>query len=130
MKSGFVDTNIFLRFLLGDNKDQAKIARKYFDDAVYGKRKLYSSAVVFLEIYWVLGNVYGHKKMVLKNSLLEVLGLNVEFLGGDVLDKAVSNMEAFNYDLEDAINFYTAKNMGIDEFVTFDKKLQKVWGKG
>lgn len=127
MKKYFVDTNIFLRYLRKDNLVQFEISEEYFLNSVWNKHELTSSVVVFMEIYWVLFNVYESKKDNLKKNLLEVLDLKVSFVGKKVFRKAVRDMDKFNYDLEDAFNFYTAKELEVDEFVTFDKKLQKKW---
>lgn len=127
MKKYFVDTNIFLRYLRKDNLVQFEISEEYFLNSVWNKYELTSSVVVFMEIYWVLFNVYESKKDNLKKNLLEVLDLKVSFVGKKVFRKAVRDMDKFNYDLEDAFNFYTAKELEVDEFVTFDKKLQKKW---
>lgn len=130
MKKFFVDTNVFMRYLRKDNLEQSKIAEKYFMNAVWGKYELRASVVVFMEIYWVLTNVYEQKKEILKERLLEVLDLKVGFVGKKVFGTAVQEMDKFNYDLEDAFNFYTAKELEVVDLVTFDKKLQKLWKKG
>ncbi len=127
MKRRFVDTNIFLRYLRKDNLEQFQIAEKCFMNAVWNKHELHSSVVVYMEIYWVLFDVYELKKEELKVSLLEVLDLKVSFVGKKVFRVAVKEMDKFNYDLEDAFNFFTAKELEVDEFVTFDKKLLTRW---
>lgn len=123
MKTVFVDTNYFLRFLKKDNISQYKLAEKLFLDAVLNRVELKSSIVVFFEIYWVLKKFYDVNKKDLKSSLLGVLELKVAYSKEKLLKLAVKNMEKFNYDLEDAFNFYSAKEMEVDEFVTFDRKL-------
>lgn len=123
----FVDTNLFVRSVVNDNKEQSAKAAKLFKDAVFGKVTLKSSVIVFFEIFWVLRNRYGLEKGALKEVLLNVLNLKVSFVGKKVFRKAVQEMDKFNYDLEDAFNFYTAKELEVNDFVTFDKKLQKKW---
>ena len=127
MKVCFVDTNIYLRFLRKDNPDQFKFADKLFTDAVFNKLKLRSSLIVFFEIYWVLKKLYGQMGEDLQNNLMGVLDLRVKFSKKKILKVAVQDMDKFEYDLEDAFNFYIAKEQDVDEFVTFDKKLQKKW---
>ena len=54
IKSVFVDTNVFLRFLLEDVVSQQTIVDKIFEDSASGKIVLNSSIIVFFEKYWVL----------------------------------------------------------------------------
>lgn len=129
VKTAFVDTNVFLRSILDDNVEQAIKANKLLELAVLNKVELKTSVVVFFEIAWVLSSHYKIIKDDLVALLHELLGLKVSFLGKKVLKMAVKNMEKFSYDLEDAFNFYSAKEMEVSEFVTFDEKLKKVWDK-
>lgn len=126
-KRVFVDTNVFLRGVLDDNIAQAKKAGNLFESAVLNKIELRTTVVVFFEIAWVLKSHYEVLKEDLRKVLLDLVGLKVGFVGKNVFRKAVNDMDKFNYDLEDAFNFYTAKELEVDEFVTFDKKLQKKW---
>ena len=58
----FVDTNYFLRLLIGDNVKQHLEAKQLFRQGAAGKVRLFSSAVVWLEIYWVMSSFYGKNK--------------------------------------------------------------------
>lgn len=124
IKRVFVDTNVFLRSVLDDNIAQAKKAGNLFESAVLNKIELRTTVVVFFEIAWVLKSHYKVLKEDLRKVLLDLVGLKVSFVGKNVFRKAVNDMDKFNYDLEDAFNFYTAKELEVDEFVTFDKKLK------
>lgn len=125
MKKYFVDTNYFLRFLIGDSFDQAKKARDFFADSLRLNRNLISSVVVFFEIYWILDHHYGIKEKRLVDSLLSVLKMSVDFGDDGVLLNAVLVMSSYGYDLEDSFNMSYALSLGVDEFKTFDKKLQR-----
>jgi len=129
VKKCFVDTNIFLRHLLDDNLPLTKKASEIFESGVWGKIILYSSMVVYLEIYWVLKNQYGYKEANLKAVMLMALKLDVDFNDREVFVSAVKHMDRFNYDLEDAINFYVAKELKVDDFKTFDQKLLRKFNK-
>jgi len=123
MKTCFVDTNVFLRLLKKDNLNQHKIAEKLFLDSVANKVDLKTTIVVIFEVYWVLKQFYKVGNEELQGYLLEILGLKVATLKKVLLRQAVMEMDKFGYDLEDAFNFYSAKEMEVDEFVSFDKKL-------
>ena len=121
----FVDTNVFLRSVLDDNKEQAKKAKVLFEDAIINKVELKSTILVYFEAYWVLGSRYGLKGKELVSVLLDMLDLKVSFSKKRLLRVAVMEMDKFGYDLEDAFIFFSAKEMEVEEFVSFDQKLVK-----
>ncbi len=53
-----VDTNVILRFLVGDHAEQRKQAEGWFKEAEMGTRKLIVTAVVIAETCFVLESVY------------------------------------------------------------------------
>ena len=87
--------------------------------------ELKSTVLVYFEAYWVLGSRYGLKGRELVSVLLDMLNLKVSFSKKKILRQAVLEMDKFGDDLEDAFNFFSAKEMGVDEFVSFDKELVK-----
>jgi predicted nucleic acid-binding protein len=130
MKFVFVDTNVFLRFIVGDVAAQIEKAKKIFNDAALSKIRLCSSVVVFFEIYWVLKSTYGLVGTELMDKLQEVLRLTVEFENYDLLVEAVEQMGLCNFDLEDSYNMNYAKSLEVNGFETFDKKLLKKFQNG
>ena len=69
----FIDANYFLRFLLKDIKQQYLSVKKLMLNAAQGEVKLFTSTIVFFEIYWVLRSYYGAKKDGLIKTLQEIL---------------------------------------------------------
>ena len=121
----FVDTNYFLRLLLADNKDQYLTAKKLFQDGASGKVKLFSSTIVFFEIYWVLHSFYKQKKAKIIKALFAILKMNfVRFEEENLLIKAVKIFKNTNLDLEDSYNLVYAQKNKTSDFMTFDKKLR------
>lgn len=53
-----LDTNIILRYLVGDNKSQQDEAIKIFKEAERGKRKLLVKPIVIAEVCFVLESFY------------------------------------------------------------------------
>lgn len=129
MKSVFVDTNVFLRFILGDVASQTTQAKKVFENATRSQHKLYSSVIVFFEIYWVFKSSCGLVGVELVRKLKQILQLTVEFENHELLVEAVNQMDKYNFDLEDSYNLKYAKDNEIDEFETFDRKLLKKFSK-
>ncbi len=57
-----VDTNVILRYLVGDDKKQKDRAKKWFKEAQAGKRKLAISPLVIAECCFVLESFYGQDR--------------------------------------------------------------------
>ena len=95
----FVDTNYFLRFLLKDNKPQHLEAKQLMLGGATGKLKLFTSTIVFFEIYWVLTSYYGKNKTELVDTL------------------------------KDCYNLIYAKSHNAKAFKTFDLKLGRIFKK-
>ena len=124
----FVDTNYFIRAIEKDDRKQTRVVEELLLDGANGLFLLCSSTVVFFEIYWVIGKVYGRKGTDLKKILDNVLGLRfIIWKERELLEKSVEEMRKYNYDLEDAYNVEYSKNVGVSELASFDEKLQKLW---
>jgi len=124
----FVDTNYFLRFLLADVNEQHQKAKKLFEDAALGKVKLFTSTIVFFEIYWVLASFYKKDKKQLTKILSDLLLMSfVKLIERDLLKQALDVFAKSNLDLEDSFNLVYAKKKEMRIFKTFDKKLRKKW---
>lgn len=119
----FVDTNYFLRFLLKDIENQYKEAKNLFLQAGRGDEELYSSVVVFFEVFWVLRSTYKKDKQALIDKLDKLLRLNVEFDNQQLLAEGVNLFKKLSLSLEDCFNLSLAKQKGIKYFKTFDVKL-------
>lgn len=125
----FVDTNYFLRFLLRDIESQYKEAKKLFLRAGREDEELYSSVVVFFEVFWVLRSTYKKDKQALIDKLGKLLRLNVEFDDHLLLVESVNLFKELNLSLEDCYNLCLAKEKGVENFKTFDIKLGKEFEK-
>lgn len=122
----FIDTNYFLRFLLGDVTPQHDQAKALLRQAAEGKITLFTSAVVMFEIYWVLLSVYGKNKAQIAatlDSLLDMSFIDVEHHG--LLKKSIPLYRESSLGFVDAFNLFYAKSRSSDDFKTFDIKLSK-----
>lgn len=124
----FVDTNYFLRYLVRDVEEQYREVRQLFDKGVLGKEELFTSLVVFFEIYWVLSSFYQKNKQELRKKLSEVFKMKfIKIKEKESLEKAIDLFSSKNLSLEDAFNLvYSQKNKALS-FATFDKKLSKMF---
>ncbi|MCG2692150.1 PIN domain-containing protein [Microgenomates group bacterium] len=126
----FVDTNYFLRLLIGDNAKQQLEAKQLFKQGAAGKVKLFSSAVVFLEIYWVMSSFYGKNKQEIIKILENVLKLDfVKWENEKLLRTTLEMFKHTGLDLEDSYNLIYAGKMKAKKFKTFDLKLLRQFEK-
>ena len=124
----FVDTNYFIRFLVNRESEQGIVAKGLFDRAAEEEIELFSSNVVFFEIYWLMKSFYGKEKEELTTILRNVLAMNfIRWENGQILAEAVEMMRKTNYDLEDAYNLVYARDKKANSMASFDKKLKRVW---
>ena len=124
----FVDTNYFLRLLIDDESDQHVKSKKFFERAAIGKIKIFSTTIVFFEIFWVLSSFYKKKKSFIVKTLTNLLKMN--FIGWKERDLLIEAVELFsikNIELEDCFNLMVVKRKKVKKIASFDNKFQKVW---
>lgn len=110
-----VDTNVVVRYLVGDHPEQSERARALFREA-----RVWVSSTVVLETAWVLGKSYSYKPRQIAWALRLLGGLPTV-----VLQNADQMAGAFGWfermDVADAIHLAQATDM--EAFVTFDQGL-------
>lgn len=122
----FVDTNFFLRFLLSDNKEQFEEVKTLFSQAAQGRVKLFTSIIVYFEIYWVLSSFYKQNKQDTVDTLEQILEMKFIFLEEqETLEIALKMFADSNLSLEDCYNLAFAKSRKAKAFKTFDRTLTK-----
>ncbi|MBI5452040.1 PIN domain-containing protein [Candidatus Gottesmanbacteria bacterium] len=126
----FVDTNYFLRFLLRDIKQQAKKAAELFERGALGKIQLFTSTIVFFEVYWVLSSSYAKKKSQVIPLLIDILSMDyIQFENGRLLAETLHIFEKSTLSLVDSFNLVYSQANNASSFATFDKKLSKEYKK-
>lgn len=127
MKSYFIDTNYFLRLLIKDDKKQYVKTYRIFQQATTGKTKLFTSIIVFFEIYWVLSSFYKKNKKNCINLLNKILKMDfLEIENKPILKASLSLFTNYPIDLEDCYNIALFKLSNLSTFATFDKKIIKI----
>ncbi len=122
----FVDTNYFLRFFLNDVSSQQFQVKELFMEASEGKVKLFTSTIVFFEMYWVLKSFYKKTKPELVEILRGLFELKfIKFQDRLILDKCLGLFDKSKLSLEDCYNIFYAKSKVAKRFKTFDIKLEK-----
>jgi predicted nucleic-acid-binding protein len=65
-----VDTNVLVRLLTGDDREQAAAARNLF-----AAQQIWVAKTVLLETGWVLGSLYGFEESAIREAFTKLLGL-------------------------------------------------------
>ena len=126
----FVDTNVFVRYLTGDDEKKASAFEKLLVQAASGKIKLVTSEIVIAELVWVLESYYKLKPPViveLIRAILNTEGLKIK--GSDMIEKTLDLYESENIDFIDAHIIAYMRSDHIETLYSFDKRhLSKVDG--
>lgn len=127
MKKHFVlDTNIFLRFLIKDNKLQFEKAKKIFAGIEKGDISGQVSILVLNEIVWVLENFYELKRAIYIPQLLHLFALKnikiIEVKKGLII-RILQRMMKVKYDFTD---LYLSETAPKENIYSFDKDFAKI----
>ena len=113
----FIDSDIILD-LLTERVPHFKSAAQLFLSIQTGKHEAYSSAIVFVNLHYILRKQLGKEKTL---TLLRKLKLLITIL--PTSDKAIENSLNSNFrDYEDSVQYYTALEHSIDALITRNKK--------
>lgn len=117
MKKIFVDADIFLDLLL-DREPHAEYAAKIFDLSSQEHFQIYTTAVIFSNIYYILNDV--HKKTKVRDTLTELRTfVRIQNVDEKILDQALTSSIT---DFEDAIQYYAAVRLSAECILTRNKK--------
>lgn len=126
----FIDTNIFLRFVLKDNLQQYKAARQLLGKGAGRRVELFTSTVAIFEVYWVLKSLYHKNREEISGILGQILSLGyITIDNKQAISSAVEYYSKTSFDLEDCFHLFYAQENKADKFATFDEKLQKAFAK-
>ncbi len=74
-KKYFIDTNVFLRVLIKEDKKTFLECKKLFERIKKGEIQAYTSSLVLAEIHWVLNSFYKLQKKEILKALASILNL-------------------------------------------------------
>jgi len=127
MKSFFIDTNIFLRFLTRDQEKQYQACRKLFFQAQKGKIKLITTSLVIFELIWTLISYYEDPKEKVVEKVLSLLDFpNLKVEHKTLLFEALLLWQRKNIDFNDAFNFIWAQNKKVEQIYSYDKHFDRL----
>jgi len=126
MTKYIVDANIFLRFLLKDNKKYFNQARKYLTRAKERKITLILFPQVVFEIDYVLKGVYSLSRQESANILSSfVKSPDLEVKERKILIETIEKYKKVNVDLVDIYLLETARQQKA-KILSFDKDFKKM----
>jgi len=121
-----VDTNVFLRFLLKDNKKYFNQARKYLTRAKERKITLILLPQVVFEIDYVLKGVYSLSRKESANILSSLVkSPDLEVKERKILIETIEKYKKINIDLVDIYLSAVAKQQKA-KILSFDKDFKKI----
>ena len=121
-----VDTNILIRFLIGDDEQQAKKVYKIFKKVESEKKELFVPLLVVLELIWVLESAYDISRGEILDSIGDLLLMPIlKFENQSALQQFILSAQGSRYDLPDLLIAHSAKINGCETVLTFDEKASK-----
>jgi predicted nucleic-acid-binding protein len=112
-----VDTNVLVRSVILDNRDQARVAAQALEEA-----ELVSVSLSCLcEFFWVLSRVYRLEQKDISAALYKLLDAANVVVDRPAVDAGMAIFEAGG-DFADGVIAYEGGLLGGETFVSFDKK--------
>ena len=119
-----VDTNVLVRFLVGDNPDQEARAASFLARASADGERLFVPQIVVCELVWVLSYAYGKSRSEIAPGLEALLrARQLTFEEPDQIRAALERFAAGDGDFADWLIWERSGAAGCDHVVTFDSRL-------
>ena len=123
MKKVFVDTNLFIRYLINDIPSQIDKVEHLFDLAEKGQVRLVTGPPVFFEMAWTLKSFYNMSKKRIYECLSSILGLpGLEVTDLDILEESLELFFRTSSDFSDAYIAVLSRKIGAESVATFNAK--------
>ena len=121
-----IDTNVLLRYLVEDDEEQAKLARRILEEDMTPERPGLVTLVAVLELDWVMRAQYDFKAKTVAEVISGLMASpNLVFERANVVQAALAFVHG---DLADNILHLTGSAEGCSHTVTFDRKFSRLPG--
>ena len=118
-----LDTNILLRFLIDDDREQVEAARSLLEQLT-PERPGFVCREVTLEVVWVLERSYGFSRDRIATALEQLVsGDALLFEAGDDVIRAAYGYRRGGAGFADQMIAAAARRSGADALYTFDRRL-------
>jgi predicted nucleic-acid-binding protein len=119
-----IDTNVLVRFLVGDDPEQEARAARLIEEAASRDERLFVSQLVVCELVWVLGYAYDQPRGAIASGLTELLrARQLTFEDSEQIRSALDRYATGAGDLADWLIWERSKAAGCKSVVTFDARL-------
>jgi len=123
----FLDTNIFLRHLLGDDPAQSPRATAYFQAIEQGRSRARISEIIIFEVVFTLERGYHRSKAEIQSAVLPLLELPGIVLPGKRKFRAVFRLYIEqNISFADAYHVVMMRKLELAEIVSFDRDFDRI----
>jgi len=120
-----LDTNVIIRFLVGDNERHLEKSTEYFEQIEQGSMEVEILSGVLMEVFFVLTKFYKLPKVEVISDLKTILSLEgVVNKDKVILFETLSIVENKNIDFVDALICAKSKFQNYEK-LSFDKDLDK-----
>ncbi|HEY6578663.1 MAG TPA: PIN domain-containing protein [Rhizomicrobium sp.] len=124
-----LETNVLVRFLLGDDRRQSKAARTVIADALAAGEPLLLSLLTVLETEWVLRARAGLRKNTIVGAFKQLLeSRDLVFESEEALEEALYRFEEGSADFADCLMVAQYRQLGCTAMLTFDVRAARVPG--
>jgi predicted nucleic acid-binding protein len=123
MKTCFVDTNLFIRYLTNDDPRKADRVERLLEQAKAGTIRLVTAELVIAEVIWVLESAYRLKNKQIAPMIKAILATpGLEVTNRALVGKALNYYAAHHIDFIDAYIGALMEHMNITDVYSFDRK--------
>ena len=119
-----LDTNLLVRYLVGDDPGQFDVARAEIEAAASREEPLMINSIVLCELVWVLSSAYDYSRTEIGDAIEHILGtaqFNIEW--GDQARQALKDFRTTKAGFTDAFIGRINTSLGGAPTMTFDREL-------
>ncbi len=129
MSPRFLDTNILLRYLIGDCEEQAERSLKLLMRVEHGEEKVYTSSLVIFEVVFTLQKFYKLSRQEIAERLLDIISMrNLQLPDKSVFYRAFDLYISKNISFADACNAAYAIDQELPTIYSWDTDFDKIDG--
>ena len=123
-----VDTNVLVRYLVGDDAEQANAARTLLE-RLTPERPGFICREVAIEVVWVLGRAYGFTRAQIADVLVELIATDsIVVEAADDTARAAYDYRQGGVGFADLMILSAAEREGAAPLYTFDRQLARMDG--
>lgn len=121
-----LDTNILVRFLVRDDKKQAKLVYDLFKQTEDKGQQLLVPLVVVLKLIWVLESAYKQERLDILTAIEDLMHMPIlQFESDEIITALITHGKGTSIDLSDLLIACSAQAAGGECMITFDKKASR-----